>query len=320
MPTSMFSLPRHAGDLLSGRGKKRKLQILIYHRVLENPDPLQPSEPSVTTFDWQMRVLKDHFNVLSLEEALARMAAGQLPPRAACVTFDDGYADNLTLAQPILYQYEIPATVYVATDYLDGGIMFNDAVLECVKQFRQDYLDLSWLGAGETAKFGDASERLASFALITGLVKYLPISKRNEAIGRLIEDTSATMPENLMLSSSQLSTLADSGIEIGAHTASHPILATLNETDARKEIIAGRDALRERLDKDIRFFAYPNGVPDKDFNDTHMKMLPDLGFECAVSTSHGVSDSYTNIYSLKRFTPWDKSPGRFLTRLLRNYL
>lgn len=320
MQEIMSSLARQTGNLLSGVGSKRKLQILIYHRVLEMPDPLQPSEPSIADFDWQMRLLKEHFTVLSLGEALARMKAGQLPPRAACVTFDDGYADNLTLAQPILNRYGIPATVYVATDYLDGGIMFNDAVLECVKQFKHDSLDVSWLRSGLIAKFGNNSERLASFSLITGLVKYLPTSQRNEVIGRLIEDTSAIMPKDLMLTSNQLIELSDSGVEIGAHTASHPILANLSEADALGEITAGRDALRARLNKDIRFFAYPNGIPNKDFNDAHVRMLPDLGFDCAVSTSAGVSDSHTNIYELKRFTPWDKTPGRFLIRLLRNYL
>jgi peptidoglycan/xylan/chitin deacetylase (PgdA/CDA1 family) len=118
------------------------LSILIYHRVLPVPDPLRAGEPDATRFDQQMRYLARHFSVLPLREAFRRLRAGTLPRRACCITFDDGYADNLTVALPILEKYGLPATIFIATGYLDGGRMFNDAAIDALGAAPGDALDL----------------------------------------------------------------------------------------------------------------------------------------------------------------------------------
>ena len=80
---------------LSPAGPRARLLILTYHRVLARPDPLLKDEPDAKTFAAQMDVLSSYCNVLPLPEAVARLKSGSLPSRAACITFDDGYANNL---------------------------------------------------------------------------------------------------------------------------------------------------------------------------------------------------------------------------------
>ena len=80
-------------------------------------------------FEAQMRVVAENFVPLPLSEAVDRLMIGELPPRAACVTFDDGYIDNVELALPILQSHGLSATFFVATGYLDGGWMWNDKVI-----------------------------------------------------------------------------------------------------------------------------------------------------------------------------------------------
>jgi hypothetical protein len=123
-----------------GAGADAKLSILIYHRVLPVPDPLFPTETTVESFDAQLGLLKSLFNVLPLPEAVARLKAGTLPARAASITFDDGYADNFTRALPILQKHGLHATFFIATAYLDGGRMFNDTVIESIRQCTQRHL------------------------------------------------------------------------------------------------------------------------------------------------------------------------------------
>ena len=101
---------RTALAMFSPAGRRAKLSTLIYHRVLPEPDPLRTGDPDAATFRWQMGLLARHFNVLPLPEAARRLQDGTLPARAACVTFDDGYADNFTIALPILREAGIPAT------------------------------------------------------------------------------------------------------------------------------------------------------------------------------------------------------------------
>ncbi len=114
---------------LSGRLLSRgKLSILIYHQVVAEFDPMRPNEPTPEIFDWQMALLARYFTPLSLDEAVERLALGTLPANAVCVTFDDGYLNNLTVAQPILAKYAIPATVYVATAFRNQANMWNDRI------------------------------------------------------------------------------------------------------------------------------------------------------------------------------------------------
>src|SRR5687768_16576249 len=103
----------------------RCLSILIYHRVIPEPDPLLPDEICARQFDWHLALLGRWFRVLALAEAVAQLRDGTLPARAACVTFDDGYADNVSAALPLLRKHGMPATFFLATAYLVGGRMWN---------------------------------------------------------------------------------------------------------------------------------------------------------------------------------------------------
>ena len=97
----------------------QRLSILIYHRVLPHPDPLLPGLPDKRCFEQQMAVLNRFFNVLPLDQAIQRLREHSLPPRAACITFDDGYANNREFAYLILKKYEAPFAIYVATSFAD---------------------------------------------------------------------------------------------------------------------------------------------------------------------------------------------------------
>jgi peptidoglycan/xylan/chitin deacetylase (PgdA/CDA1 family) len=120
------SFLRTMGSLLAPGGARGSLLVLIYHRVLEQRDPLIDDEPDAATFSAEMDLIGSICNVLPLQEAVDRLASGSLPPRAACITFDDGYANNRTVAAPILQARRMPATVFVATGFIGDGRMFND--------------------------------------------------------------------------------------------------------------------------------------------------------------------------------------------------
>ena len=229
----MNRLYRMAGSALSPRGARARLSILIYHRVLPEADELFPAEATAASFDAQMGALKSVFNVLPLAEAVARLKSSSLPPRAACITFDDGYADNASVALPILQRHGLHATFFIATAYLNGGRMFNDTVIHAIRHCGADRLDLTALGLGEHA-LGTPEARRQAIDAILRQVKYLtPLARRQdtaEAIASLA--TTVPPPCDLMMDTRQLQTLAGAGMEIGGHTARHPILAKLGAADA----------------------------------------------------------------------------------------
>jgi peptidoglycan/xylan/chitin deacetylase (PgdA/CDA1 family) len=266
-----------------------------------------------------MRLVARHFNVLKLGDALDRLTAGTLPPRALSITFDDGYADNCLVAAPILKSLGLPATIFVATGFLDGGIMFNDVVRVSIEQTRDSHLDLADIGLDGLLSLETQAERIATFNKLLGLLKYLPQSERLDKSLVLAESVGARLPDDLMMTSQQLLATANQGIDIGAHTVSHPILKNLSDSDAREEITQSRVDLQARLDREVKLFAYPNGKPGIDFTSRDVRLVEEAGFGGAVTTRAGYSAMSTHPFELRRFTPWDRSRWRFMARLLKNY-
>ena len=312
------AVARAAGSVASSTGRGgRGLLILIYHRVLAAPDPLRSRTVQAPDFAAQMDLIASCFNVLPLSEALERLESRALPARALSVTFDDGYADNLTVAAPIMRERGIRPTVFVATGYLDGGLMFNDAITEALRAAPQR-LDLSDLGLG-LLELHDVLARRAAIRQLIVEIKYRPAHERGVLATEIFRRAGATPPRDLMLSTSQVRSLRDAGVEIGAHTATHPILTRLTSEAAREDIARSRQVLEGILGDPVRLFAYPNGRPGEDYDARHVAMVRELGFAAALSTSWGAAHSDSDRLQLPRVAPWDASAGRYAARLVRSY-
>jgi peptidoglycan/xylan/chitin deacetylase (PgdA/CDA1 family) len=300
-----------------------RLSILIYHRVLARPDPLFPGEVDAEAFERHLRLLKRFFNVLPLHEATGRLRQRRLPPRAACITFDDGYADNATVALPILQRHGLSACFFIATGYLDGGQMWNDGVIECVRHATGSELDLSACGLGRFP-IGSVALKSTTIGAILARIKYLPPEQRQAVVARICQSasdaahTTHAEPHCLMMSTGQVRALHRAGMEIGAHTVSHPILAMMPEHAARAEINNSKCQLESIVNTPVRLFAYPNGKPGQDYGASHVDIVQDLGFDAAVATHWGAARHDSDPFQLPRFTPWDRGRLRFLLRLRQN--
>lgn len=317
--TPLDGLWRGALRWLAPAGARARLSILIFHRVLAAPDPLQPDEPDVVEFERQMRRVQAWFNVMPLADAAAALRAGRLPERALAITFDDGYADNHDLALPVLRRLGLPATFFIATAYLDGGCMFNDAVTESIRCAPAGALDLSDLGLGQYQIVGDAQRRAAIAGLLAA-VKYLAPPERTAKVSALAQRCGAHLPTTLMMTSAQVAALHRAGMTIGAHTDTHPILAQVDLDTARSEIARGRARLESLIGEPVRLFAYPNGRPGRDYGPEHASLVQALGFDAAVSTAWGTASREADVFQLPRFTPWDRTPWRYGLRLARTLM
>lgn len=312
-----MTLVRTLGGLLSPAGPRAKLSTLIFHRVLPRADPLFPGEVTDADFDRLMSWLKSSFNVLPLGEAIDRLQRGDLPARAAAVTFDDGYADNATVALPILLRHRVHATFFIASAFLDGGRMWNDTAIESIRAARGPQLDLRELSLGVHRIDSDIERRHAIDQILSD-IKYLPLHDRQSVVDRLAESCGARPADDLMLRSDQLRALRAAGMAIGGHTATHPILARLDDAQAMSEITEGKRQLESIIGETVDLLAYPNGKPGRDYLMRHAQMARAAGFRAAVSTSAGAADAGSDLFQLPRFTPWDRTPLRFGLRLVDN--
>jgi peptidoglycan/xylan/chitin deacetylase (PgdA/CDA1 family) len=311
---STFALPNVAIRVAS----RRRLLILTYHRVLAEPDPLVPGEPTGHYFREQLEILARSCTILPLGTALARVRGGTLPSAAVSITFDDGYRNNHSVALPILRDLGIPATFFVATGFVAGGLMWNDKVIESVRACRAKRLDLTDLDLG-VYDLGSDQERVRTIGGLLSKIKYLAPAERDRIVDGLAVRAEAMLPGQLMMTAGEIRALRAAGMEVGAHTVSHPILAKLAPADAEREIAASRRDLESILSERVALFAYPNGKPGADYLPEHVEYVARAGFEAAVSTEPGSVMRATPPFELPRVAIWRTSPLRTQVQLMRAY-
>lgn len=299
---------------LIGARKCNRLTIFIFHQILAKPDPLRPTEPDAVWFDKICKFIANNYKVLSLRDAAVGLYSGSLPRLAACITFDDGYRDNFDIALPILLRYELTATFFIATAYLDGGRMWNDIIIEALRVVRPGMLDLSDFGLSKVAIEDSMKSRLRVGCEIIKTIKYLHGEKRQaiaDAVGNL-----GSLPDesDLMMSTENVRQLCKAGMEIGAHTHSHPILSSIPPEQAKWEIFEGRRLLENIVGGAVEVFAYPNGNPEQDYDESHVDMVRQAGFIAAVSTRRAIASKDSDLLQLPRFTPWERTLPRFALR------
>ena len=293
---------------------KKCLSILLFHRVLDKFDPMRPSEPDIHRFDKQMRWVKRFFNVLDLSDAVNKLASNSLPPRALCITFDDGYRDNYQNALPILEKYGLTATFFIASGFLNDGIMWNDIVVEGLRNTKLKKIELDEYGLGSIDIHSDRVECLGS---VLSKLKYLSFDQRAKVVADFPDILGVAKPGGLMMTTGQVKKLSHRGMTVGGHTVSHPILSRLDAKHALHEIERGKQTLEAIIDQKINLFAYPNGKPGQDYQQEHVDMMKQVNFDAAVSTAWGVATEASDPYQLPRFTPWDENIIKYLLRLAK---
>ncbi|MDT3680115.1 MAG: polysaccharide deacetylase family protein [Burkholderiaceae bacterium] len=304
-------------------GERSRLSVFYFHRTPAEPDPLLPSEPDARMFDQILGWIGSQFRVLDPLEACDRLYDGTLPSRPAVITFDDGYRDNFTVAFPILQRHRMRAAFFVATAFLDGGMMFNDRVIEAVRRCRGG--SISFTGAqGDPVRLPASSdlERRRAIDAILAAIKHLPPEDREEQVARIERDAgiASRAPTSVakMMDPDQVASLHRSGMRIGGHTRTHPILVKMDDGAARAEIAGGLDDLAGIIGERPSLFAYPNGRNGTDFDARHVSMLEESGVRFAFTTHAGTATRQASKLELPRFTPWDRSRHKFGVRAWMN--
>jgi peptidoglycan/xylan/chitin deacetylase (PgdA/CDA1 family) len=303
---------------LSGPPARRRLVVFTFHRVLDRPDALLPDEPTAAFFRTQLEWIAQLLDVLPLPEAVERLSSGELPPAAACITFDDGYRNNFELAMPLLQEFNLPASFFIATGALEAGAMWNDLVIEGIRR-AGERLDLRAFGLEEYFFRSDDDRRNAVNRTLDAM-KYLPVDHRAEQAKEIYASCCGSSHLSLMMRPEMVRELAARGHDVGAHTMTHPILQKVDDVRARAEIFGSRDWLESVTGRRPRSFAYPNGRPGIDFGPHHCAIVGEAGFDCAVSTRWGCARSDSDPMSIPRFTPWETTRRGFFTRLTKTYL
>lgn len=294
--------------------------ILIYHRINEKmPDPLCLAV-TPAHFSEQLSVLAGMTEPVALEDLSACLRTRtrcDLPLSA--VTFDDGYADNLTEAAPILTEYSIPATVYVATSGICQSQEFYWDSLERIllRPGVPPSLSLeigpktySWEFSGSLVMADPwnvrqpavCEEQRAYHELVEVLLSLSP-SRREDVLDQLFDWSGIDRrprPCRRAMTEDELCELTANGlVTVGAHTVSHPVLSGLRTAEQALEINDARKRLEAILNRSIPTFSYPYGCRQHYTKET-VELVRQSGFCCACSNFPGLVNRWTDPFQLPR--------------------
>lgn len=294
---------------------ENKLGVLTYHRVGESYNQLFMDE---YLFEQQLIWLKRYFSPIGLAEGLSLQKEGRLPKRAVAITIDDGYLDSYTKIFPLLKKHNLTATFFISTSGLKTGFLWDELISSAILTLAFDFLEFDF--EGESYPLSTYNERLNCSKKIIKKIKYCSLVERDRLISLLLRQTGQPELSHQFLNEEQILTLHSAGMGIGAHTVNHPILTCEKEGTAEAEIVESKQRLEKIIGVPVKFFAYPNGKSNVDFNDKHQELVKACGFDAAFTTDWGcIESSSGNPYELKRFTPWDVTEAKFSLRLALNF-
>jgi len=276
--------------------------ILMYHKVL--PEKLIPSYPfrnlvvDASTFDCQMAWLADHFDVITVRDAMGYLdgskSNGQKKRRnKACVTFDDGYLDNFVYAAPILEKHGLRATFFVTTGFVEGESMWFD---RAALAWNHDAGACIARAARTAPDLRDALSGVASLEAWLDFLKKLSGTTRNLMLDATDESIVSTGRIFDAMNPDQIRALSDRGHEIGAHSVTHSMLTYLDGESLRYEMQRSKALVHEWTGAQSDGFCYPGG----DCNSQVIAAARDAGYQYACTVRRGMASDVSDRLALPR--------------------
>lgn len=284
----------HATGAFDTRVRGR-VAILTYHRVLPPAELhrhyVQPGMyVRADVFETQMRFVKEHFDLLSLSELLARWQHGGLDAnRAYCaVTFDDGWLDNYRYAYPVLRRLRIPATIFLVTGFVGTDQWFWPDRLAYALVCRR-------------LRAGAASARAQLELEIESAIERWKRMRRTDIeqeLEQLRWSVGARWPrERMVVNWAEVEEMSSSGISFGSHSVSHAILAREDAGMAWREIHGSLHELRQRRINHVPVFCYPNG----EHSENLICQVQAAGYQAAVASIPGCEGlKPSGLFTLRR--------------------
>lgn len=287
------------------RAGANRVSIYMYHGVTEAPLEFEDwCFIDSSSFHWQLKALREHFDIVSLIEAVERLRRRKIDRPTAVITLDDGFQNNYDVAYPIFQELGLPATIFVTTGFVDTDdtlwyCRLHRALAASTKK------TLEWDGIFFDLLAPGAKARVS--AEIQARLKRFPQSRLLEEVRCIVlmlgDDPDDSIPPEScyrMLSREAISVMARSGlIEFGAHTVSHAILSLLSTEERYNEIRPSVAAVQGLTGQPCRLFAYPNGLA-QDYNEDSMKILEACKIQAAVTAIDGFNDPETPLMELRR--------------------
>ncbi len=308
------------------RRMKGALTVLAYHRVIDLAAEAGGFRPNVSAspagFAAQLDFLSRRYDVINAGDFVAWLEErGPLPPRPLLITFDDGYRDNFENAFPLLRERNLPAVIFLTSDFIGRGQPFlSDLAAWLFSHAARPEGRLPLLGQ---SRWDTQERQQAVQKQWLELLKALPDAEQRKAIAGLAAALEVAPPpdqfERLHVTWDQVRRMSREGIAMGGHTRTHAILTRVSAAEAESEISTCKDRIEVETGLPVRTFAYPNGQPG-DFDSSTEAALRRHGFAAAFTLLPGPvsrAQARRRPLAIRRiFVSHKDDPARFALKLL----
>ena len=281
--------------------------VLLYHRVIDLDHDPQQLAVSPKNFQDHISYLKAQFSIISLQELVKRISSGKTINNCIVITFDDGYADNLYFAKPILEKIQVPATVFLTAgmigacrefwwDELERIFLTDELFFKPlkIKINRQEY---KW-------NIYTHDDSLKVYKQLHPLLKYLSNDKRERILDDIFKwsdlDRNNGRETHQILDEKEIRKLVEGElIEIGCHSFTHSALSAEPQERLFFEIVESKQRLEQIIHKRIRSFSYPFGQK-QDIEMKAIRLVKDSGYNCGIVNIQGNIDEKTDLFMMPR--------------------
>ena len=256
--------------------------IFLFHRVNPRRDVMwDPTDPVL--FERVLQFLQKNFTILPLDELIEAPTKRYAKPLTA-LSSDDGYLDFIEYALPLLKKYDIPSTMFIATEcidlqqpiwtYLVDNLFFHSKKTalnaDALGKLPEHLLRPKWVNGEERNAYGRQIKRY---------LKTAPAKERNSIIQELkhqLDDVE--IPRNLMMTWADVSSIRAQGVQVAAHSVTHPTMDTLPDDETIKfELQHAAVRIKEETGAVSKYFSYPNGS----YNDRVLELTKEAGYDAA---------------------------------------
>jgi len=286
--------------------------IIMYHGLTGQNDQLlnyHGKHLHVQTFKKHLQHLKKYYSPISLDQFVHHCLTKEpIPKNAVVLTFDDGYESNFTLGFFALKEFNVPATIFLTTDFVEQKqFIWPNRVEYSILSTKLSSVSLPLNGKEQSF---DLSHDKAKKEAVNAIKMYL-ITVDEHLRSGLVDTLESSLGQKLVfgpttplihknLNWQQIKEMSDSKlISFGAHTCSHPILALCAPDSMNKEINAPKKIIEKELNKNCPLFCYPYGGKNT-FNSQTKEALQKAGYTCALTTITGKNDRSSDLFELKR--------------------
>ena len=264
-------------------------RILMYHNF-SAPGALDAGALNVEGIRTQFEYLRKHFKVVPLQRIAEQLASGRtLDKKMVALTIDDGRRNCYEFLFPLMKEFQMPATFFVVSSFIRGE---------------------DWIWTDKVLWLSEQPKRPAE--LIPGVIddvfrelNRLRPAERNARIDEMARGAGMSVPQApppkySPCSWRELREMADSGLmEIGSHTATHPIFSSISDEESWEELTCSRAQIEEGIGRSVKSFCFPNGMPG-DFRPGQIRQVAEAGYSCSVVAEFGMVRSGSDPYQLPR--------------------